>query len=149
MRKKPPEISSLDASVPEIMIICYTLPEIWHDRCNLHFSFWAIFCPFTPLTAQKTKIKKKEKSTWRYHHFIHVYQKLLSHDVRFPRYSVRWRDEWTDGQTDRKSDIQRWVPHLKINQKVFQNLIPIELNSLIVDQQSFMKFVCIFKCNNW
>ena len=31
-----------------------------HDRCN-YFSFWAIFCPFTPLTAQKTKIKKKMK----------------------------------------------------------------------------------------
>ena len=29
------------------------------DGCN-HFSFWAIFCPFTPLkAAQKMKIKKK------------------------------------------------------------------------------------------
>ena len=34
-----------------------------HDRCNCYFSFWAIFCPFTPLTAQKTKIKKKKKKT--------------------------------------------------------------------------------------
>ena len=23
------------------------------DRCNCYFSFWAIFCPFSPLTAQK------------------------------------------------------------------------------------------------
>ena len=23
-------------------------------------------------------------------------------------------DGWTEGQMDRKSDIQRWVPHLKI-----------------------------------
>ena len=33
------------------------------DGCN-YFSFWAIFCPFTPsppLTARKIKIKKKEK----------------------------------------------------------------------------------------
>ena len=30
------------------------------DRCN-YFSFWAIFCPFTPLTAQKIKILKKWK----------------------------------------------------------------------------------------
>ena len=29
------------------------------DRCNCYFSFWAIFCPFTPLTAQKIKILKK------------------------------------------------------------------------------------------
>ena len=30
----------------------YTIPEI----CNFYFSFWAIFCPFTPLTARKIKI---------------------------------------------------------------------------------------------
>ena len=30
------------------------------DRCS-YFSFWAIFCPFTPLTAQKINIKKKER----------------------------------------------------------------------------------------
>ena len=29
------------------------------DRCNGYFSFWAIFCPFAPFTAQKIKIKKK------------------------------------------------------------------------------------------
>ena len=28
------------------------------DGCNCYFSFWAIFCPFTPLTAQKMKILK-------------------------------------------------------------------------------------------
>ena len=31
------------------------------DRCNCYFSSWAIFCPFTSLTAQKIKIKKKWK----------------------------------------------------------------------------------------
>ena len=45
------------------------------DRCNSYFSFWAIFCPFTLLTAQKIKISKKEKNTWRYH-FTQVHQKL-------------------------------------------------------------------------
>ena len=29
------------------------------DRCNCYFSFWAIFCPFTPLRAQKIRIKKE------------------------------------------------------------------------------------------
>ena len=56
-------------------------------------SFWAIFCPFTPLTTQKIKILKKKKwkkqkqnknkknktkqnkTTWRYHLFTKVYQK--------------------------------------------------------------------------
>ena len=32
-----------------------------YDRCNFYFSFWAIFCPFTSLTAQKIKIFKKWK----------------------------------------------------------------------------------------
>ena len=31
------------------------------DKGNCYFSFWAIFCPFTPLTAQKLKISKTYK----------------------------------------------------------------------------------------
>ena len=52
------------------------------DACNCYFSFWAIFCPFTPLTAQKIKISKK----MRHHHFTHVYKKLWLDDVRFQRF---------------------------------------------------------------
>ena len=65
--------------------------DIVHDRCD-YFSFWAIFCPFISLTAQKIKIKRKmkkktKKSTWRYNHFTYVYQKLWS-DVRFLAYGA-------------------------------------------------------------
>ena len=35
---------------------------------------------------------------------------IQSNDVRFLRFGARQMD----GQTDRKSDIQRWLPHLKI-----------------------------------
>ena len=38
----------------------YCSSDIACDGCNLHFSFWAIFFPFTPLTAQKTQIEKKK-----------------------------------------------------------------------------------------
>ena len=31
------------------------------DRSNWYSSFWTIFCPFTPITAQKIKIKKMKK----------------------------------------------------------------------------------------
>ena len=31
------------------------------DGCNFYFSFWATFCPFTPLTTQKVNILKKWK----------------------------------------------------------------------------------------
>ena len=47
------------------------------DRCNSYFSVWAIFCPFTPLTAPKTKVKKNEKGVWRYHTSTHVYRKNM------------------------------------------------------------------------
>ena len=41
--------------------ILYCPWDMARDRCNCYFSFWAIFCPLTPLTAQKIKISKKWK----------------------------------------------------------------------------------------
>ena len=64
--KKHLEISSFYTSVPKIMITGYTVPGIWHvTDVTVTFSFWAIFCLFTPLTAQKIKMKdmKKKKTT--------------------------------------------------------------------------------------
>ena len=52
-------------------------------------SFWARFCPFTPLTTHKIKILKKWKSIWRGHHFTHVHQKSRSYDVCFMRYGAQ------------------------------------------------------------
>ena len=59
--KKPLEISSFYTSVPknhDYMLYCSW--DMAHDRCNCYFSFWAIFCPFAPITAQKIKIKKNK-----------------------------------------------------------------------------------------
>ena len=64
--KKHLEVSSFYTSVPKIMITGYTVPGIWHvTDVTVTFSFWAIFCLFTPLTAQKIKMKdmKKKKTT--------------------------------------------------------------------------------------
>ena len=74
--------------------------DMARDRCNCCFSFWATFCPFTLLTAQKIRIFEKWKKAWRYHHFIHVYQKLWSVVTRFLRFGA-WR---TDGRTDRRTE---------------------------------------------
>ena len=101
--KKYLEISFY-TSVPKIMIICNTVPEIWHvtDVYNCYFSFWAIFfSPFTPLIAQKIKISKKWKSAWRFHHFTHAYQKLWFDDVLFLRNGVRRTDRWMEKMTHR------------------------------------------------
>ena len=61
------------------------------ERCNCYFSFWAIFCTFTPLAARKIKISVK-KNTWRYYHFIQVYQKSWSYAILFLRYMLH--DGW-------------------------------------------------------
>ena len=64
-RKKHLEISSFFTSVPKIMIMWYTVPQIWRlTDVIVIFWFWAIFCPFTSLTAQKNQnFKKKMKKT--------------------------------------------------------------------------------------
>ena len=49
------------------------------DGCN-YFSFWAIFCPFIPLIAQKIKIKKNRKE----------YLEISSFYVRVPKIIIRW-----------------------------------------------------------
>ena len=61
--------------------------------------------------------KKMKNNAWRYHHFAHVYQKLWLDGVRFLRSHAWCADGEMDEQTDRKSDIGRWVPHLKIKNK--------------------------------
>ena len=53
------EISSFHKCVPETTIIRGMVPEKQSETYFL--SFWAIFCPFTLLTAQKIKILKKWK----------------------------------------------------------------------------------------
>ena len=61
--KKSLQISSFYNSVPKIMIICYTVPEIWCVTCN-YFSFWTICCPFTPFNSPKNQNEKKK---WKKH----------------------------------------------------------------------------------
>ena len=68
----------------------YCSLDIARKRCNCYFSFLAIFCPFTSLTAQKVKIKKNEKNAGIYHHFTIVYQKSWSYAILFLRYGA-WR----------------------------------------------------------
>ena len=91
-RKKHLEISSFYTNVTKILIILYCSWDMVHDGFNSYFSFWAIFWPLTPLTAQKLKIsqKWKKKNTWRYHHFTKVYQKSWSYAILFLRYDM-WK----------------------------------------------------------
>ena len=58
------------------------------DRCNL-WSFWAIFCIFTPLLTPKIKTWKNVKKSWRYYPFTNLYHKWRSYDVWFLRYKAQ------------------------------------------------------------
>ena len=71
------------------------------DGCSLIFYFGLFFALLPHSQPEKSKLKKNEKNTCRYHHFTHVYQKLLSHDVWFLRYGAQQMDRQTDRQTDR------------------------------------------------
>ena len=82
-----------------------------HNRCNSYFLFWAISCHVTLLTTKKSKFLKngkkkqnKTKSTWRYHQFTHVHQKIMITWCTVPE---MWCEtgRQTDEQMDGKSDI--------------------------------------------
>ena len=86
-KEKPGDIIILHMCTKNYDQMMYGSWDMVRDRYN-YFLFWAIFCPFISLTAQKIKILKKKLSTWRYHHFTYMYQKLWSDDVRFLRYGA-------------------------------------------------------------
>ena len=83
-KKKILEISSFNTSVPKIMIIGYTVPEIWHMMdAIVIFSFWALLFPFIPLTAQKMKNLQK----WKKHAdiiILHMWTKSHDHSYTVP-----------------------------------------------------------------
>ena len=62
--------------------------RVWQTKIGNYGSAFALLIPSTPspalLTTQKIRILKEWKNCWRYH-FIHVYQKPQSYEVRFLR----------------------------------------------------------------
>ena len=66
------------------------LYDVWflrYETWQTNFlSFWTVFCPLTPLTAQKIKILKNWKKTWRYYHFTQEYHKSWLYAILFLRY---------------------------------------------------------------
>ena len=94
------------------------------DGSNCYFSFWVIFCSFTPLTARKIKILKK----WKKH------LDISSFYICVPKTMIRWcmvPEIWctTDRQTDGWSDEQKkWhievgAPPKKMYRDVYKRLL--------------------------
>ena len=55
------EILSFYTFPPLIIILWCLVLEIW-SATDIFFSFWTVFCRFTPLLTQKIKIWKNEKT---------------------------------------------------------------------------------------
>ena len=81
--------------------------DMKHDRQNFFFFIWAIFCPFTPLTAQKIKIKKKKKEMPGYIIILHMCTKNYV-QMMYGSWDMV-RDGRTDGRTE-KVTIEVGVP---------------------------------------
>ena len=75
--KKHLEISSFYTIAPKLMIIGYTVREIWCVMDVIVFFIVDIFCTFTPLKAQKTKISKKKKKHLEMSKFYTSVPKIL------------------------------------------------------------------------
>ena len=82
------------------MIICYTVPEIWHvTDAILAFNFGLFFALLTPLTAEKNQNFEKMKKTPRDIIILHMCTKS---------YDQIWctTDRQTNRQMERQTD--RW-----------------------------------------
>ena len=71
--KKPLEISSFYTRVSKIMIICYTVPDIWRMTDVIIGAIFLTFCP-----PNNPENQNFEKIIWRCRHFTHVFQKSQS-----------------------------------------------------------------------
>ena len=91
-----PEIwSVMDTSVPKIMIICYSVPEIQHVTDKIFIFRFGLFFDLTPLTTQKIRIFKKWKKR----------MEISSFHTCVPKIMITWctmAEIWcaTDGRTD-------------------------------------------------
>ena len=106
--KKILEISFY-TSVPKIMIICYTVPEIWHvTHVIFIFHSGLFFTLFTPLRAHKIKISKKVKKGLEISSFYPFVPTIMIRWCTVPETCCMrdgWIDRRSDGQMDGKSDI--------------------------------------------
>ena len=83
---------SFYTSVTKIMIICYTVSEIWHELDVIVILRFGKFSALSPTNSSKNEnftkiriIKTKKQKNWRYQQ---VYQKSWSYAILFLRYGV-------------------------------------------------------------
>ena len=98
LKKKCLKISSIYTSVPKIMTICYSAPEIWHVTDVILFFILDYLLPFCPKNQNFKKNEKKpgdiilHTCTKNYHQMMYGFWDMVCY---------RWRDR----QMDKKSDV--------------------------------------------
>ena len=110
MKKTPGDIWSFYRGVPEIMIICYKVPEIWREVIFIfHFG---LFFPFYPPNSPKNHNFKKVKIF-----FIILHMCTKNYDQMIYSSWDPVRDGWTERQTDGWKDEQkdRWMTEGQTN----------------------------------
>ena len=83
---------------------------------NFCFQFWAIFLPFILPNDPKTQNFKKWQKCLEISFYTFVPKIMLTWSTVPEIWCATDRptEGWTDGETDGKSDIWRWMPRLKI-----------------------------------
>ena len=75
--------------------------DMVRDEFN-YFSFRALFCPFTPLTAQKIKIKKKYQKN---------HLEISSFYISVPKIMIRWctvSEIWCKKTAQKTKILKKW-----------------------------------------
>ena len=60
--KMPRDIMILHKCTKNYDHMLYCSWDMAHDRCNCYFSFWAVFCPFTPNSPKNQNFKEIKKT---------------------------------------------------------------------------------------
>ena len=104
-KKKHQGISSFYTSVPKIILICYTVHEIWHvTHVIIIFNFGLFFALLPPLQTKIKISKKNEKKLLEISSFYTCVPKIMIRWGTVPE--IWWKmDGWTNSWTDGKRDI--------------------------------------------
>ena len=81
-QKKRLEILSYNTSVPKTMIICFTVPDIWHVIDVIVVFHFGLFSLFYPSNSQKNENFKKKKQKKKKH------LEISSFYIRLPKIMI-------------------------------------------------------------
>ena len=123
--KRHLEISSFYKSTKKHNHMLHCSWDTAHDRCNFYFSFWAMFCPFTPPKDTKNQNFEKMNKTPGDIIILHMCTKNYDHKIysSWDMVCNRWMDRLTDGWMDRQ---KKWHIEVGAPPKKTQKQMAIE-----------------------